>query len=94
MLDYEALEATHSAVNCDVTQKPISGPVRYVAVSKINGDELSVNLSENAFLNPSIYDLNPLIYYRLRRPLKEDAELPLLDPAIFYKESADYGIEI
>ena len=61
---------------------------------KINGDQQQVDLSEKAFREPNAFDINPLIYYRLSKPLKADAELPELDLSLFYKETADHGIEI
>jgi len=52
-----------------------------------------VNLSEDAFKLPNEHDMNPLIYYRINKPLKKDARLPLIDLRQFYKETVEYGID-
>jgi hypothetical protein len=42
-------------------------------------------LSENAFNNPTEFDVVPLVYYRLKRPLKAGAHLPQMKmEKIFY----------
>lgn len=93
-LNYEE-GAINTDVKCDVTGKLIEKEVRYVSVAKINGDEQLVNLSERAYMaGANQFDINPLIYYRLNKPLKEDANLPVLDLTMFYRESANYGIDI
>jgi hypothetical protein len=51
-------------------------------------------MSESGFQQPSIYDINPLVYYRLAKPLKEGARLPLLDSKDIFKETADHGIDM
>jgi hypothetical protein len=51
-------------------------------------------LSESGFHQSSIYDINPLLYYRIKKPLKEGARLPMLDSKDFFKETADHGIEL
>ena len=51
-------------------------------------------MSETSFHQVTAFDLNPSIFYRLLRPLKEDATLPLIDPAVFYKQTGDHGIDI
>ncbi len=91
MIDHEA--SVHKDVECEITKKPIDDGVRYFSYSKINGDEQKVNLSEGEFMKPSIFDLNPLVYYRIKKPLKEGARLPRLDSSNFFNESADHGID-
>ena len=93
MLDYESKEAGHPGIKCDVTNEAVSGPIRYHSLSKINGDYQQIDISEKAFMQSNIYDINPLVYYRLSKPLKEGAALPELDSLCFYKESADYGLD-
>lgn len=51
-------------------------------------------MCEQSFLQANIYDINPLIYYRLNKPLKKSARLPMLNLKQFYKETAEYGIDI
>ena len=76
-----------------VSQSKLSG-VYYSTVTTINGDEICVNLSEKEFQQPTIYDINPLIYFRFKKPLKKDAVLPTIDLKNYYKDSAAYGIDI
>ena len=65
--------------------KQIGSGVRYFSFSKINEDNQIVNLCEEEFMKPSIFDINPLIYYRIKKPLKDGARLPRLDSINFYK---------
>lgn len=93
-LDHESTELSHSKVECDVTHAPINSSVRYFSYSRINNDDHLLNLSESSFFEPNIHDLNPLVYYRLAKPLKEGVHLPMLDSRTFFKETADHGIEM
>jgi hypothetical protein len=86
--------ANHSSVSCDHTHTPIDCPVRYSCTTRLNGEEQLINMSETSFHQVTAFDLNPNIFYRIRRPLKEDASLPLIDPAVFYKQTVDHGIDI
>jgi hypothetical protein len=83
---------SHGDIECEINKKPIDTGIRYFSYSKINGDEQKVNLCESEFMNPSIFDINPLVYYRIKKPLKEGARLPIIDLSDFYNESADHGI--
>jgi hypothetical protein len=40
------------------------------------------------------FDVNPLIYFRLTKPLKEGKTLPLLDLTKIYKTTDQFGFEI
>jgi hypothetical protein len=93
MVDTEAADNVHPGAICNIQQTPIDGS-RYFAFTKINGDEVKFNLSEKAILQPNIYDINPLIYYRIKRPLKKSSKLPMLDLKQYYKESAAHGLDI
>jgi hypothetical protein len=54
-----------------------------------------VNLSENEMLKETTkFDINPLIYYRLVKPLKEGKILPLIDLAKVYKTTEQFGFDI
>jgi hypothetical protein len=86
--------ANHSSVTCDHAHGPIDSPVRYSCTTRLNGEEQQINISETSFHQVTAFDLNPHIFYRLRRPLKQDATLPLIDPAVFYKQTGDHGIDI
>lgn len=81
VIDYESTTSGHADVQCDVTHQPIKEDVRYVSHSRINNDEVLANFSERAFMQPTQYDINPLIFYRLSKPLKADATPPVIDTA-------------
>lgn len=83
MIDYESVEEVHPNIKCSVNQNEIKGP-RYFSFSKINGDNQKVDLSEKSIMLPNIYDINPLIYYRIKRPLKQRARLPFMDLKKYY----------
>jgi len=62
-----------------LTQQPIQG-ARYSSTVKINHDHINVNLPEKEIRGQiTQFDLNPIIYVRFGRPLKEKAKLPMLD---------------
>jgi hypothetical protein len=88
----DEVATSHGDIECEITKKPIDKGVRYFSYSKINGDEQKLNLCETEFMNPSIFDINPLVYYRIKKPLKEGARLPIIDLTNFFNESADHGI--
>jgi len=55
------------------------GP-RYSSSLRINGDQLNVDLIESEIRGQTTqFDLNPLIYVRFGRPLKETAKLPTFE---------------
>ena len=45
-------------------------------------------------MNANIYDINPLIYYIINKPLKQGAKLPLIDLKKYYEETAAFGLDI
>ncbi len=50
-----------------------------------------INLSESAFTSPTEFDTVPIVYYRLRRPLKAGAQLPHMKMEnIFYGAADDF----
>ena len=66
-------------VNSTISQLPIMGP-RYSSSLRINGDQLNVDLIESEIRGQTTqFDLNPLIYVRFGRPLKETAKLPTFE---------------
>lgn len=54
---------------------------------------MKVNLSEKSIQTPTSYDINPLIYYRINKPLKAGVKLPMINLKDFYNESAAYGLD-
>ena len=66
----------------------------YCAQTLINGDEVHANLSESEYLHHTTqFDIHPLIYYRLRKPLKEGAKLPQIDLKQVYQQSNKFGFK-
>lgn len=80
-------------MTCGITQDEIKG-ARYYTQTIINGDDFEVSLSEKGINQPNIFDINPLIYYRLRKPLKDGAKLPSIDLKTYFKETASYGLDL
>ena len=76
--------ALNSNINSSITNSEIKGVV-YSANSMIRGDDLKVNLSEDEMLNKTTqFDLHPLVYFRLAKPLKDGVRLPVLDLKAIY----------
>ena len=70
----------HTNTLSSITEKPVDSEAIYCAQTLINGDEVHANLSESEFLHHTTqFDIHPLIYYRLRKPLKEGVKLPQID---------------
>lgn len=68
--------------------------VVYTSYTKLGGDDLKVNQSEEEFMNQvSQYDLHPLIYFRLAKPLKQGAKLPVIDLKQIYGQTSKYGFD-
>ena len=60
----------------------------------IRGDDLKVNLSEDEMLNKTTqFDLHPLVYFRLAKPLKDGVRLPILDLKAIYGQTNKFGFE-
>jgi hypothetical protein len=49
---------------------------------------------QNGIYRKEACDVNPLIFYRLARPLKKDVTLPLLNLSNYFVESEQYGFKI
>lgn len=71
----------------------IVGP-RYLAYSLINGSDFVVNTHEGGFIRQQLWDMHPLIFYRLRKPLKAGERLPLIDLKQFYAETNYTGYSV
>jgi hypothetical protein len=50
--------------------------------------------SEEGIFVKEAHDLNPLIFYRLARPLKDDAELPALTLSNYQKRAEIFGFKV
>ena len=69
---------------------------RYIAVNS-DGENKIVPIpesDESGIFTPEKHDANPLIFYRLGRPLKADKELPNLDLSKYFKKSVHHGLKL
>lgn len=79
--------ATEHEAKDFVTQEVITGP-RYHARCKVDDNEIiEVDHSESQVFLDSINSVNPLIYYRMSKPLAKEKELPVFDLTKFYKKA-------
>lgn len=49
---------------------------------------------EKTVFEPQSHDVNPVIYYRLARPLKSKKNLPTLNLKDYHEISEEYGLKI
>lgn len=68
--------------------------VLYINKTLINGKEFNHQCSLDELIKPSISDVNPMIYLRLARPLKEDAQLDALSLDSFYLQTNFNGVTL
>ena len=58
---------------------------------RINGEKVNVDLVEGEIRGQTTqFDLNPIIYIRFARPLKEKAKLPTFETTEYVEEQFDY----
>lgn len=91
VLDQAAAEIKHAQKD-STTDEPITGPL-YHAKFKLNEQDVEVNHSEAEVVKDDNYTINPLIYYRLAKPLKDGKELPQLDLTKYYDTDAPFQFE-
>lgn len=95
-VDLEALVSADSTAEpaiSSISDAKIDNVV-YTSYTKLGGDDLKVNQSEEEFMNHvSQFDLHPLIYFRLAKPLKQGAKLPVLDLKQIYGQTTKYGFD-
>ena len=78
---------------CSETGKAIIGSSYYYASYKIGEELKEIQLSEQAFSEPTTFDYLPLVYFRLTHPLKEGQKLPVADLSKLYKKDSDFKFE-
>ena len=67
----------------------------YIANLKIGDKPVpKIELTEKEFKNSNQYDLDPLIFYRINKPLKEGKELPVINLTDFYEQTDKKGLSI
>lgn len=81
-------EITNHGILCSETGKPIVGSSRYYASYLLNEELKEINLSEEAFMEPTEFDHLTLIYFRLTHSLKRDTKLPVVDLTRIHKINA------
>jgi hypothetical protein len=60
----------------------------------INHEEVEVNHTEKTILEDDLYSMNPLIFFRVAKPMKKDAKLPSIDLEKFYKQDSPHGLDL
>ncbi len=62
---------------CSQTGKPLSKTWYFASyMNPITKEPVYVKLSEEAFNEPTEFDLMPLVYFRMTKPIKKGSELP------------------
>jgi hypothetical protein len=74
----------HEGIISSKTGKEVRGTL-YHTRRLINHEEIEYNHDESAVLYGDANDLNPLIYFRVARPMKKGAKLPSLALEKYYK---------
>lgn len=68
---------------------------KYLAVNTRGEDSIKKAFyDQNGIFKPGCHDLNPLIFYRLSRPLAKDAHLPTLNLSNYHEESEEHGVKL
>jgi len=60
----------------------------------INHEEIEVNHTEKTILEDDLYSVNPLIFFRVAKPMKKGAKLPSIDLEKFYKQDSAHGLDL
>lgn len=60
----------------------------------VNHEEIEVNHTEATVLDDDLYSVNPLIFFRVARPMKKEAKLPSIDLEKFYKQDQAHGLDL
>ena len=78
---------------CGESGQEIKG-VRYYAAYEVSETVKEINLSQEAFVEPTEYDILPQVYFRLTKPLKADAKLPMIDLSKLFNKDENFKFEI
>lgn len=60
----------------------------------INHEEIEVNHTEKTVLEDDLHSVNPLIFFRVAKPMKKGAKLPSIDLEKFYKQDSAHGLDL
>mmetsp|Transcript_41597 Transcript_41597/g.63474 ORF Transcript_41597/g.63474 Transcript_41597/m.63474 type:complete len:255 (+) Transcript_41597:414-1178(+) len=90
VLDSSAEEVVHSFTVGD-QDKTIKGPL-YYSKYLINSQEIEVYKRMEDKEDED--NINPQVFFRLAKPLKKGAKLPIIDLTKYYKQGSKHGIEI
>lgn len=67
----------------------------YITNLKLGDKPLTkVELTENEFYNLNVNDIDPLIYYRVSRPLADGKELPVMSLTDYFEQTKQKGLSI
>jgi hypothetical protein len=82
--DSGAPDAVHEGITSSKTGKEVQGTL-YHTRCLINHEEIEYNHDENSIFEGTENSLNPLIYFRVARPMKKGAKLPSIALEKYYK---------
>ena len=79
-----------------VENSDLENQVKYIA-NNMDGNELITPIPESieeAIFTPEAHDVNPLIFYRLSRNVREGKVLPQLDLSRYFEKSGNNGFKL
>lgn len=92
--DLNSLTGGDEQITSSFSHKKVDG-VFYTASAKVGSEDLKVTLSETEYLTQSTqFDLHPLIYFRLKKPLKSGQRLPAIDLKQVYGITSKFGFDL
>jgi hypothetical protein len=71
----------------------IEGPL-YYSKCIINNEEIEITQSASTIFSETKHDLNPIIYLRINKPLKQDCVMPSISLEKYYKQGESHGIAL
>ena len=89
-LDFDAAAAEHQSKSTNKDESIPSTSPLYYSFSKISGADLKIYATETeAFSGDQPWDMNPVIFYRVKKPAKALEKLPLIDLSKHFDQSEE-----
>lgn len=85
-------EMVHEGFKCINSGEDVKGPL-YHSRFILNDKEVELNYSEDTVAKYDQHTVNPIIYYRVAKPLKKDAKLPIIDIQKYYLSEPDVVLD-
>ena len=82
----------HEGVKCTNSGEDIKGPL-YHSRYQLNDKEVELNYSQVTVAKYDQHTVNPIIYYRVARPLKKEAKLPIIEIQKYYVPEPDVFLD-